>query len=113
MPVIHEFHKTENTRTPYVIKNGGSIGSIFSSISNAITNNKDLISGIGNIAGAAGSLASAGKNISDAMESVEKLKQLKELRAKNMELIEIANNKKSEIDLRKYAKLFEKKRPNL
>ena len=88
MPIIHEFEEQnfkEGGSIPIINKKryGNNFADIIPSISNIVSNNKELLSNISNVAKAAGSVADASSKVTQAVKSAKELNQLREIKRNN------------------------------
>ena len=94
MPLIHD--SSHGTIFPQVKKKkytGGSIGSIFSSVTDFLSNNQDLIK---NAASAVGSIAGAASAINNARKSAEELNQIRAVIKEREERLKTKNKVEQE-----------------
>ena len=109
MPIVHDFDIKKSgslmvdsaDQLPFINKKryGNGLADIIPSISNLISNNKELISNVYNAAKAIGRLGEASSKVTQAVKAAKELSQLKAKRENN-------SAKKNKVIVRKKTKVL-------
>ncbi len=111
MPVIHDFERHNFTggsllvdsnqhdtadKLPFINKKryGNGLADIIPSITNFMSNNKELISNVANVVKAAGSVADASSKVNQAVKAAKELRKMKAIREHNTAKKEEPHKKK-------------------